>query len=296
MSTEAADITEIIMSEHIDLEVQDYAIDDVVAVKFAREGDLRAAERGLTWAVAVWVKDSAASIAEDTALTATKLETTEVTMTCGEYGIRRDVTKTAMRSTAVDLEEYVIRESGQLCMEQVETVLTATYANASTSVGTTTQDATLADFVDALVQLRINKARGPKVGIGHQRWAGDLLQALIASQASVWTGGANQSGFLSGQAGEMGESGAILQVPLYETSVCPTANGGADRVASIQVNGNRANGGNPSHAANGVAVKWMPELERDKSAPDRTSIFVTTVSFAAKELQDFAIVKHISDA
>ena len=105
MATDTTALTELVNSEWINPAILDYAIDYAVAAPFCNLADLRG-KATKVGAFPRWVLDTATDITnETTALSATDLETTEVTITAAEIGIRRDVTDAVLEAVRRSVPE-----------------------------------------------------------------------------------------------------------------------------------------------------------------------------------------------
>jgi hypothetical protein len=277
--------------------ILDYAIDATVASPFCRLADI-SSQATLTVSFPVWVKDTAAAVNEGSDMSLDDLETTDVTITVGMFGVLREITDLVATSTILGsgLTQAVVQEAAMLCMEKFEDLIVATYANASSSVGTSGANLTFAQFVSAYHVLNQALAQGPKVSVLHPIQAADLVDDLVGLSTSWLTHNGVDASLLSGQSGQGGYMGTLLNVPIYQTSLCDTANAGADRVGAMFVNGSAENGGNPRMAATGVAVKWLPKVRTQSDAAGSADVLGITMCAAASELKDASICKIVTDA
>lgn len=295
--TTTTTLTELVNSEAIESLILDYAIDAVVASPFCRLADL-SNQATLTASFPVWVKDSAAAVNEGSDMSLDDLETTDATITVGMFGVLREITDLVAGSTILGsgLAQEVIREASMLCMEKFEDLVVATYANASSSVGSSGNNLTFAQFVTGYHTLNQALAQGPKVCVLHPVQAADLVDDLVGLSTSWLTHNGTDASILSGQSGAGGYMGTLLNVPIYQTSLCDTANAGADRVGAMFINGSAQNGGNPRQAATGVAIKWMPKVRTQSDAAGSADVLGITMCAAAAEIRDGSIVKIVTDA
>lgn len=102
--------------------------------------------------------------------------------------------------------------------------------NFATTVGTTTLDLTLDDYVDATIALDLLSVPGPYLAMLHPRQYGDFRNALLSAGGAVQYMEATQAQIqLNGQ----GFKGSFLGVDIVQSSKVPTANGGADRAGGM---------------------------------------------------------------
>lgn len=294
--TTSTTLTETVNSEYISPEIQSYAIANFVAVQLSWVMDL-AGRATKTWAQPVWVKDAAtASLSEPTNMSNTALETTEATITVAECGILRQLTKFAARTSMVaDLEDVIIEEGGKLCAEQMEDSLVGQFSNASASLGQSTTNLANTDVIEGVTALRILDARGMPVMVLHPRQSGDLMLDSEAATGIVYGRDGTQS-VLNSSIGDDGYSGAVFGVNTWHSSLCDTANTGADRVGALFINGNPALGGNHAHAAYGTAVLWMAEAQVEPDVANSSVKIAITNCFGTGELLDNSTQSVISDA
>lgn len=295
--TTTTTLTELVNSEYIEQLVLDYAHDMPVASPFCRVSELEG--RGtLVASFSVWVKDTAASKTEGTAMSNTALETTDVQATAGVYGILRELTDLAGMTSVLGqerLEQEIARDAAILIMEQLETLVTAEFANASTSVGSTGVDMTVANFVSAINQLNQNLAKGQKVCVLHPVQSADLLTSLTGLSTSIWSNNGVDSGLLNGQNGADGFAGSLLGIPIYYSSTCTTANMSADRVGAMFINGSNETG-NPRNAAIGIASLYATRVKQVPTADNLSEQMAFSACFGAVEISDFNITQIVTDA
>ena len=102
--------------------------------------------------------------------------------------------------------------------------------NFATTVGTTTLDLTLDDFVDATISLDLLSVPGPYLAMLHPRQYGDLRNALVGAGGAIQYMDATAAQLqLNGQ----GFKGSFLGVDICQSSKVPTANAGADRAGGM---------------------------------------------------------------
>lgn len=296
-ATTTTTLTELVQSEAIESLILDYAIDATVASPFCRLADISNVPT-LTVSFPVWVKDTAASVNEGSDLTLDDLETTDQTISVGMFGVLREISDLVATSTILgsSLAQEVIAEASRLCMEKLEDLVVAVYANASSSVGSSGVNLTFAQFVSAYHTLNAALAQGPKYAVMHPVQCADLVDDLVGLSTSWLSHNSVDASLLSGQTGQNGYMGTLLNVPIYQSSLCDTANAAADRVGHMAVNGSAQNGGNPRQAAIGIALKWMPKVRTESDAAGSSEVLGITMCGAAAEIRDTSHVKIVSDA
>ena len=170
--------------------------------------------------------------------------------------------------------------------------------NFATVVGTTTVDATIENFLDAITALEVAKVEGPYLGVLHPvQWADIRKDAALNSGGAIqWNSG---SQMLLDQMKGLGMKGNFLGVDVFTTTSVPTANGGADRAGGIFGRGALA-------WASGtvVADPDLPQLavgefvmfEKDRTAKSGLTAYVSHSYLGASEVIDLAGVSLITDA
>ncbi len=296
-ATTLTTLTELVNSEAIESLIMDYAFDAMNASAFCRISDISGGAT-LVASFPIWVKDVAVAVNEGSDMNLDDLETTQVSVTAGLFGVLREVTDLVSNTTILgsSLVPEVIAEASRLCMEKLEDLVVAEFANASGTVGTTTVNLTIAQFVGAYHALNANLVQGQKVCVMAPIQVADLVDALIAATSTVWSNPTTDNRLLNGQSGQDGQMGALLGVPIYQSSLCDTANAAADRVGAMFVNGNSANGGNPKFAAYGIAMKWLPKVRVTSDAPGSSDVFGITMCAGTAEIRDASAIGIITDA
>lgn len=268
--------------------MSNYAIDPVTALPRMRIEPI-AGEGTATAAFTTVTKASAAAITEGTGLSNTALTTAKTTVAISEVGILRQVTKLGARTNVMGeagVYEWIINDGYKLCMEKFDTDAWAQWANASTSVGTSGANFTLANFAAGVSQLTINKADGPYVALLSSFQARDLRSAVAASSAPILQAlGFDQVAMRTGVNGYLG---APMGVPTYTSNLAAAAS--SDKVGVFMVDGYLK----PENAATGVALGWMPEPEvvGTPALPGRQ--IAVTVAYGMAEISDFNYCKAVT--
>lgn len=265
-----------------------YAIDPVTALPRMRIETI-AGQGTATAAFTVPTKATAGAVTEGTGMSNTALTTAKTTVAVSEVGILRQPTKLSARTNVMGEQGtyiFIVEDGTRLCMEKFDTDAWAQWANASTSVGTSGANFTLANFAAGVSQLTINKAVGDYVCMLSSFQGRDLRNACVASSAPLLQalGFANVA-MRTGQGGYMG---APMGVPTYTSNLAASAS--SDKVGVFMVDGYL----NPANAATGVALLWMPEPEF-LGTPSLTGrqIAVTT-AYGMAEVQDFNYTKIVT--
>jgi hypothetical protein len=196
------------------------------------------------------------TITDTTGMSNTEFQAAKVTAAVSEVGILRQLTGKAMRLNSEGPEGLVhlAAEDGlKMVLEKFETDIWATFANASTSVGSTGQAFTAANFAAAVSQLHINKAFGPVVAMLTGTQAKNLRSDIITTGAAIMSHAGND---LMKPVTSDGFCGVVFGVPVYTNNLATTANGAVDKVGCLMIDGNAA----PSLSPYGVALGWMPEV------------------------------------
>lgn len=292
MSTTTTSLTELVNSEYIDPMIMEYAHDYVVVAPFVRQMDLRG--KGTNQGVFPrWVLDAALDVANQTAaITLTELESTEVTITGAEVGVARDIYDPAVEETILGdgLFSFLVQDAGLLLAISLDDDLCALFSGASTSVGSTGANLSLANMVEAQAQIRKNKMRGQLVYILDDQQASDYQSAQAASTATTVN-----SFFTVSPGIESGFLGSFMNAEVWQTGLCDTANTGADVVGACFIRGDR----NPRQAALGMVMTRdvRTELVRGyDGAAGRKRGFFATAKWGVGETSDESIVSIITDA
>jgi len=202
-----------------------------------------------------WVKSSGPVAGtpanETTALATTELTTTSVTIQVGRVGIARELTETAKEDSVVGRALYVngfVMDAARLYGEYFDTTATALFGSITANVGSTGTALSIATMVAAIASQRTNKAKGPLVVSLHDHQLKQLQQAQAAATATPW-----QTFFTpTGDGGQFG--GYFMNAPVWASGLNPTANGAADRVGCVFVDGQAR----AEFCAFGFVVKRMP--------------------------------------
>lgn len=298
MATETTrtSLTEIVNSEAIAEVILDYAADKIVIYPMTRVMNLSGRSTA-TASFPAWEKDAGEDVTTEgtTTLSNVELQTTEIaTITASQVGILREVTDFAAAVSILGeggLAQFIVQDGTYLCMEMLEDDLAALFSTASTSVGSSGTDLSVANFVEAMARLDTNKARGRKVCVLDDQQAFDIRAAVAASNATVF-GNATTGAQSILNARTDAYVGELFGVPIWLTNLTDTANTAADVVGSMFIDASS----NPSCTPYGVAVVWEPRL-RSLQLPDQVSTqMAVTMCYGVGEILDYAHVKLVTDA
>lgn len=104
--------------------------------------------------------------------------------------------------------------------------------NFSATVGTTTVDATIRNFLDAITTLEIAKVVGPYLSILHPVQWGDIRADVATASGGAIQFNSGNEALLNGMKG-LGYKGRYLDVDVFTTTRVPTANAAADRAGGM---------------------------------------------------------------
>ena len=285
--TTATTLTGGINASYIDMLFSDYALD--ANVMLARSRMAPVANGTGTAAFVSTTKGSAAAVTDGTGLSNTALTQANTTVTASEVGILRHVTKKGARFHVrgeAGVHAMTMEDGRKLCLEKMETDACAQWANASTSVGTSGANLTLANLADAVSQAAINKARGPMFFALSTYQSRDARRAVIASSATIlsFIGGAS----LMNKSDDTGYVGQFAGHPVYETNLAPAAS--SDKVGVFSVDGYAK----PENAPTGCALGWMPEVEQVDTPQMPGKQIAVTACYGFGEISDFNYVKIVT--
>lgn len=287
--TTTTTLTELVNSEWINPAIMEYAHDFAVAAPFMNWQDLR----GKATKVGSFprlVLDTATDLAtETTSLSATELETTQVSATAAEIGVRRDITDAAVEETILGagIFDTVTEDAGILFGISLDDDIVALFGSLSTNVGTSGANLSIANMVEAQAQVRSNKMRGPLVYILDDQQASDYQAAQASSTATTVN-----DFFVVDHDTDNGFLGRFMGHPVWQTGLCDTANTGADVVGACFIRGDMR----PRAAAFGAVMTRDIRTELHRDAEARLTKFVATAKWGVVETADEAGTAIITDA
>lgn len=173
---------------------------------------------------------------EGAAMNNTQLVTSGVDVTAGTIGMQATITdehtETSLYSTYGTYGPELIRSLAQKWQTDA-TALLSGFANTS---GTTNVALTLNTHLAASIALAGRDASGQQVAVYHTINVGHLKQDLASSAAAVGGNPNIQIGNVDAQ-NLTGYQGTWYGIPVYQTTLVPTANGTTDRQGAVFIVG-----------------------------------------------------------
>lgn len=229
---------------------------------------------------------AAASGGEGTGFSNTSLTTSKATATVGTFGMMATVTDELVAVSLVDALPHFASVLGRSVAEKYETDFCALYDDFTQQTTDTGNNADVADFIAGIAALVARDAVGQLVAVFHPVTTTDIWTNLATGLTASYAG--NPSANFDGvdAANLSGYAGTLFDVPMYHTSLVPTANAGADRTGAIFVAG----------VALGLYELWGTriELERDASMPG-TEV-VATARYGVVQIRDAWGQEFVFDA
>jgi hypothetical protein len=232
----------------------------------------------------------------------TPVTTSKVTITAAEYGIAHEITDNVQEDTldGLDLLGVIEQNMINVLYQAMADDFVALFASLSTSVGTTTADLTLAQFLAArttLITAGVNAPDGLVAVLDNQQ-ASDVESGILTTNAAAAVFAMAADRMLQFQpTANGGMSGAsrmsLFGIPVYTTGLTDTANTGADVVGAVFVPSSAANDANATY---GQAWKRRPNFETERHAKKRTTDLVMTTRWGVGEIRDLSGVKIVTDA
>jgi hypothetical protein len=226
-----------------------------------------------------------ASLGEGTGFVNTQLTTTKSTATASTVGMMATITDELSAISIVDAYSHFGDVLVRSVWEKYETDFTALMDDFSNTTSTTGVDLTISKFLEAAAALVARDIPGNRVAVLHPVQTADMQQDGITSTAAIYGRDASPT---AGQymPRPQGFQFNVGDIPVYQTSLIPTANGGADRAGAIFA----------ANQALGLAETWdtRTETERDASMPG-TEI-VVTANYGVVEIRDSFGQTVVSDA
>lgn len=193
--------------------------------------------------------------AEAAELTNREVTTASVRVTASVKAIMASVTDLARQVSLLDVLPEVQGVLARTMAEKWETDAAANLANFS-NVTDTGASMTVQGIMDAIAALEQRDITGPLVTVLHPKQASQIRSDLTSKTASYFS---RENGADSGLDAyhPAGFVGSLFGVPIYQTSVVPTADAGANRAGAMFV---------PNEAL-GLLELWTvrTELQRDAS-------------------------------
>lgn len=293
--TTKTSLTEIVNSEWIEPTILAYAADALVITPLCRVANV-AGKNTATASFPAWEKDAGSDLTEGNSdLSNVELQTTEnAVVTAAMVGILREVTDFAMDTNLLGpagLMQMILKDGAYLCSEMLEDDLAALFASASSSVGSSGTDLSVANFVEAIAKLDTNKARGRKVCVLDDQAALDLRTATAAATGAVFgNAAANAQSILNARSDAY--LGQLFGVDTWVTNLTDTANTAADVVSIMMIDGAQS----PENAPIGITILWEPRVREVVDAATVSQLINVTMAYGCGEISDFNYVKLVTDA
>jgi len=243
--------------------------------------------------------DKLASTAENASIANTAFTDASTTVAVARYGKAYESSDLARLTDAAGL-----LQPGTMALDafaSYQATLRDVIANLvddfSQTVGTTTVDATVVNFLDAITTLEVGNVGGPYLCILHpQQWADIRKDAATSSGGAIqWNAGSQA--LLNVMKGAGGYKGNYLGVDVFCTTDVPTANAGADRAGGMFGRGAIAWAEARFPATMADQMNIGPLLfEQERNALAGRTAFVTNGGLGASEGIDAAGVSIITDA
>lgn len=232
---------------------------------------------GLTAQVPIYPTVSASDLTDGTDLTAnTAFNTTSVTMTAAERGVRVTLTDLAKETASEDVAAAIGRQIGDAMVNKVDGEIAALFPSFSNRVGAAGDAITAETIFKAAATLRANNARGPFYCVLHPYMAYDLKRQLAG------TGNTNMvnPSVIGNQVLSNGVIGSISNITILESN-----NVGKDINDSTSGTGNYV-GLAFSEDAIGYMVKRNIRVESQRDASLRADEIIGSMAYATAEIFD----------
>lgn len=193
------------------------------------------------------------------------------------------------------------RSLGRMVQEKMERDACALLDDASTSVGSTGVDLSVANLLLAIALLDANEPEhGDRIFVMAPQQTADLRAALLSlssASSSVWANQADAGVANWRDVGDNGLIGSFLGIPWYQTapSVNPLPNSGADVAGALLLRGV----GHPTRGRRGAHVYLEghpPAFLVDVDASARTIEIIDVSEYAIVEHTDPHYISIITDA
>jgi hypothetical protein len=256
MSTTTTTLNDLVHSQFIEPTFYDYAHDHVVATRFLQQFSLIGkstatyqvprfdSDMGTVGANAAGV-DGEFDVANETTdiSSATALDTSSVTFTPAEYGLKHVISDAVYEDSmlASELDSMIIANAARILQTALEADVVALFAGLGTAVGTSGSDLTVAQAIAAADGIYDRGCRAPNglVYVLDDEQYINLRDAMIATSTSLASYPmANDSLIGARAADNHGLSGDetprmyFKGYPVFSTGLCATANTGANVVGA----------------------------------------------------------------
>lgn len=238
-----------------------------------------------------------------TALGNTQISTGVVTLTCAEYGVAIQVTDNVGEDSADGLDVMMRFEQRMLHVISLamEDDFLALLASLSNTVGTTTVDITIAQFLAAFQGLRTRGVISDStVAILDNLQARDLEGILTSTNAAAAVFALAADRVLNWQPTADNGMSATRMIstfrgfPVYTSGLTDTANAGTDVVGATLTPSSAFNDAS-GHTTFGMGWKRLPQFETQRQAKSRATDMVMTTRGGFVELLDGSGTAIITD-
>lgn len=258
------------------------------------QGEILGEGKGVVWQQTKLPTATASGLTEASDQNPTTRTTTrEANITVAGVGLNTEITDLAKLATvgqAAELGKWA-QESGKAIAVKIDGDLCALFAglNASTAVGATGVDLTVANFIEAIYTMENANVHSPLSCVLHAIQKYDLMTALVNSSnaGALHTNLAElvREGRLPQGQPSNGFWGVFCGVPIYITTEVDTANSAADRAGAM-------------FAREAMAfVQLAPvTVEYDRDSSKRTTEVVATTFYGVGENDEHRGVPIVTDA
>ena len=231
-------------------------------------------------------KFTAADLTEGTEVQNTELTETKATLTAAETGIQATITDVLDVSDIPAAQPARLRQLGRSMADKVDVDIAALSASAGSNVGTSGSALTLADVLEAIMNLEVNDAPKPFAGLLHPYQVADVRDEFTAQSVAVFSSQGIQAGTNElGPAAQPGRFGEWLGIDFYFSTNVPTANAAADRGGMIFSRG----------YALGMVEKWAAKVVPMYWPPIRGWVLTATAMYGVGVIESDAVVSVTTD-
>lgn len=231
-------------------------------------------------------KFTAAALTEGTEVLNTALTSDKATLTAAEIGIQATVTDVLEVSDIPAAHGARLRQLGRALADKLDVDIASLFSGFGTTVGTTTQDLTIDNILEAILTLEANDAPAGYVAVGHPAQINDVRLAMTGQSAAIF----NSEGIRAGT-NELGPAGNGLfgswfGVDFFFSTNVPTANAGEDRAGAVF----------SRNYALGMVEKWAAKIVPMYWPPIRGWVLTATAMYGVGEVETLAGVALVTDA
>lgn len=263
VTTAAASAGELVAAEIVSRLIIDAAYAEAVMPPLVRVADI-SGDSTLSVEFPKWPLLSAGDLTESVDMSNTAVNTASTLVTADEAGIMITVTDLLLNSAGLGGLEPFAEELGKALANKIDADLLSAASSFTSSVGTSGQDLTEANFISAIYALELGNAKGPFVAVLHPYQVSNLRSAIAASTGAVWGGP-------SAPAADLGSLGTLYGVDVVQSTNCASVNVNADRQGVMMPVGNQ------SGLAYVLKTGAKTEFQRDASL--RATEIVVTATY-----------------